>query len=194
VKTNVGVASVFRRHCLGASLLVLAGCVSGVDENLYGGVSYRDQSAPIGVSSRYDYARMQGTWFVRRLTPDDLEPRSMVFHEQDNAKGTVHELRGTCPAEIICEQAFQEYVIDDTSGGALTLHRNPPGPDRKFVVHWIDEGHRTMAVGAPNGRYAWVLDRAHAGGRDRIAAALEILKFYGYDTSVMRAIRQGKVQ
>ena len=174
--------------------MVLGACVSGVDENLYGGISYRNQSAPIGVSTRYDFARMQGGWFVRRLTPDDLEPAIITFSDNGKGKGGAIEGRGTCPEGLICEPAVYEYAIDDTSKGALSLFRKGPGADREFVVHWIDEGYRTMAVGAPNGRYAWVLDRAHDGGEDRIAAALEILKFYGYDTSVMRTKRQGKLQ
>ncbi|MGB1035294.1 MAG: hypothetical protein ACPGVS_09750 [Primorskyibacter sp.] len=172
----------------------LAGCAPGVDENLYGGVSYRDQSAPIGVSSRYDYEKMRGLWFIRQLTPDDLASTRVFFFEGEDGGDRVNEVRRACQGKPDGRSCLIEYVIDDTSSGALSLHRVGPGADREFVVHWVDDRHRTMAVGAANGRYAWVLDRSSDGGEDRIKAALEILDFYGYDTSVMQAKERERLQ
>ncbi|WP_367117647.1 hypothetical protein [uncultured Roseovarius sp.] len=54
---------------------------------------------------------------------------------------------------------------------------------------WIDDSGRTIALGEPDGRYAWVLDRSSKGGFDRIQAAREILEFNGYDAGQI-ALRQ----
>jgi len=59
------------------------------------------------------------------------------------------------------------------------------GAARDLWVIWVDEGYRTAAIGAPDGRYGWILDRSAKGGGDRITAAREILDFNGYDISAM---------
>ncbi len=48
-------------------------------------------------------------------------------------------------------------------------------------VHWLDVGDRTAAIGDPSGRTVWIMDRTATGSPDRIAAAREILDWYGYD-------------
>lgn len=63
------------------------------------------------------------------------------------------------------------YALRDPSGTA----------DRTLWVLWVDDGFRTAAVGTPDGRWGWILDRSTSGGADRIAAAREVLDFNGYD-------------
>ncbi|WGW02938.1 lipocalin/fatty acid-binding family protein [Tropicibacter oceani] len=53
-------------------------------------------------------------------------------------------------------------------------------------VHWLDADNRTAALGDPAGGRVWIMDR---GGKpaERLAAAREILEWYGYDLSRMEA-------
>lgn len=60
------------------------------------------------------------------------------------------------------------------------------GPGRLAVpgmadwwVLWVDSGYRTLALGTPDGRFGFVLDRGRIGP-DRLTAAAEIFDFNGY--------------
>ncbi|HSG55175.1 MAG TPA: lipocalin family protein [Paracoccaceae bacterium] len=61
------------------------------------------------------------------------------------------------------------------------------GPDRLWV-HWLDVGQRTAALGDPDGRRVWIMDRTAQSSADRITAAREILDWYGYDLTRMRGL------
>ena len=52
---------------------------------------------------------------------------------------------------------------------------------------WADTARRTVAIGDPGGSFVLILDRGAAGGADRIAAAREVLDWYGYDLSRVEA-------
>ncbi len=55
------------------------------------------------------------------------------------------------------------------------------GGDRHgdWWVLWVDSGYRTLAIGTPDGRFGFVLDRGRIGP-DRLVAAAEIFDFNGY--------------
>jgi apolipoprotein D and lipocalin family protein len=69
----------------------------------------------------------------------------------------------------------------------------PSGPGRlqlagqeEWWVLWVDSGYRTLAIGAPSGRFGFVLDRG-AIPPDRLTAAREIFDFNGYVAGAFRA-------
>lgn len=58
------------------------------------------------------------------------------------------------------------------------------GPD--VWVLWVDDGFRTAAIGTPDGRFGWIMDRSATPAPDRLKAAREILEWQGYDLSQLR--------
>lgn len=51
---------------------------------------------------------------------------------------------------------------------------------RRIWVHWLDADNRTAALGDPDGKRVWIMDRTGRPG-ERLGAAQEILRWYGYD-------------
>lgn len=64
--------------------------------------------------------------------------------------------------------------VTDDGQGRLTLDGGP------VWVYWIDADNRTAALGDPDGRRVWIMDRTGTPG-ERLRAAREILAWYGYD-------------
>jgi len=142
--------------------LLLAGCVATPTPG------YRDLAQPLSITTHTAPDLWQGTWHLRAATPDERDMRALAF----DATGRITpDCAPTCGAE------WQAQSIG-TNRWQLT---GGEGQRRELWLIWIDESRRTAAVGEPKGRYAWVLDRAPAGGADRIQAAREILEFNGYD-------------
>jgi apolipoprotein D and lipocalin family protein len=65
-------------------------------------------------------------------------------------------------------------AVEVTGPGRLAV----PGMADWWVL-WVDSGYRTLALGTPDGRFGFVLDRGRIGP-DRLAAAAEIFDFNGY--------------
>lgn len=177
MKTHVGIVSVSRRYCVGAAVLALAGCAAVPD-----GPAFRDQAAPIGVTSRYSDDRFAGTWHVRGAYPLDAQ----LVEVQRLANPPAWELVArTCEPNGDCEEVGTVWAVSGGTPGAEVLADPGGHMDRRAVVLWVDDGFRTAAVGDPSGQFAWVLDRAPRGGADRIKAARQVLTFSGFDLSAM---------
>lgn len=168
--------SVLRRFIVGVVLVALAACTAPVQQ--VGG--YRDTTALIGATSRFDLNRFAGAWTVREYFP------------------TEHALTGFNVIPGAGDTFTWTETIDQSSGaeqsatlgtmigqGRFTLDWD----DRTYWVLWVDEGFRTAVIGTPNGRFGFIADRSPTGGADRIRAAREILDFNGYDVSQLRVLR-----
>jgi apolipoprotein D and lipocalin family protein len=57
-------------------------------------------------------------------------------------------------------------------------------------VMWMDFDSRTAAIGTPNGDFGWIMDKNPTGGGDRIAAARDIMDWFGYDVSQLQEVEQ----
>ncbi len=178
MKAANSIALAARRSCAAIALVALSACAlaPSLPET---GPGYRDQSVPIGVTSRFDEARFAGAWNVRAALPATEATQTIQFDER--ATGLQLQV-----AHRACEPSLPCDVIGDT----LQITREAPGryviqmPDgtlRQMWVIWVDESFRTAVVGNPDGTFAWILDRQPKGGADRIRAAREILDFNGYD-------------
>jgi len=149
--------------------------------------SFRDQTAQIGVTSRYDHARFAGKWFVRAVV-DRGSTIVQVERRSEPVEGAswVMFLEACPPGGGLCALIEDGWQVTSGVPGAEVL-RDPRGDaEWRPVVVWIDEGYRTAAVGDADGQFAWVLDRALTGGDDRIQAARQVLEFSGFDLSEMR--------
>ena len=200
MRNRIGNTSVLRRYWVGArvgaraagtvaaAIAVLAGCAVAPERP-----TFRDQSAPIGVTSRYSDARFAGVWHVRGAFAVDAD--LVTVQRQGSAPdATVWRLVSRqCPPDGRCAEMTTLWPAAVDLPGADRLRNlavgpagEPKGgPERRAVVLWVDAGFRTAAVGDPAGRFAWVLDRKPDGGADRIEAARQVLAFSGFDLSTM---------
>ena len=173
-------------HRLGASAglaLILAGCGGAVPSSGDLAIPFRNPTAPIGVTSRYEDARFAGSWHVRGAYPLDDALRR-VERLGDGSTWAL-EMRRCAPGGA-CTTEVTRWVAEVDVPGADTFRDPAGGPARRAVIVWVDDGFRTAAVGDADGRFAWVLDRAPTGGADRIAAARRVLEFSGFDLREMR--------
>lgn len=152
-----------------ALALVLAGCAQDVPAPQSG---FRDQSAPIGGTTRFDPARFAGDWYVVAAF-GDTTARTQRF-EFDPASATTTGPSG------------RQYRSDRP--GVLTPLNT--GIGERLVIMWVDEGFRTAAVGHPSGSYGVILDRKPRASADRLAAAKDILGWYGWDLTQLKEVTQ----
>lgn len=145
---------------------------------------YRDQSVPIGVSSRFAPDRFEGVWQVRGAYSLDADLQTVV-RRSAGPDASVWTVRSqACPADAGCRMQTAEWMAEQAQPGVDRI--DVPGAGaRQAVVIWVDEGFRTAAVGDPAGSFAWVLDRNTQGGADRIEAARQVLAFNGFDLAAM---------
>ncbi len=173
-----GIASALRRCLVAGALLAVAAC-STAQGPIETGPGFRDQRAPIGVTSRFDENKFAGSWRVRAYLPDGEEIDAVAL--DDRASGLQLQVTAfVCDPAGICGN-FGDTLRVFREGDAKYLVQMPGGDRRRIWVLWVDEGFRTAVVGNPEGTFAWILDRRANGGTDRMRAAREILEFNGYD-------------
>lgn len=167
--------------------LALVACGPGVPDVGDGAIPFRNPTAPIGVTSRYDDARFAGVWYVRGVL--DRNGALTQVERRANAAGGATWLlyRQACAADgAQCPVVAEVWPARVDVPGADVIVDPTGGDDARAVVVWVDDGYRTAAVGDEGGAFAWVLDRSPQGGGDRIKAARAVLEFSGFDLSAMR--------
>lgn len=131
----------------------------------------RDPAAPVSSQVGVAAAEVAGFWFVRQGFPGLWPaPRQNVAFR---AEGSALILDGTDP------DAAVRYAA---AGPGRWQRRGPEraGAPATIWVFWADADRRTLVLGDPEGRYGVILDRAASGGPDRMAAARDILDWYGF--------------
>jgi len=152
-----------------SALLVVAGCVTPPTP------VYRDTAQPLSITTRAAPGLWQGSWYLRAATPREREIAKLGF----DAGSITPNCAPSCGAGWhVAPIGTNRWQLTDATGQT-----------RELWLIWIDDSGRTVALGEPDGRYAWVLDRSSKGGFDRIQAAREILEFNGYDAGQI-ALRQ----
>ena len=169
------------------ALIALGACAADVPAPVPLGPSYRDQTAPIGITSRFDPKKFEGVWYVRAGFDPSLG--RMAFRMIDAPKGPVMRLGAfVCDPAGICGDFSEDLPVKRMGKGRYSV-RMPNGLSREFWVLWVDEGFRTAVLGNKTGEFGWILDRSTKGGADRMKAAREILDFNGYDVSQLRTVK-----
>ena len=171
-----------------AALCALAACGAEPEAPPSPARSFRDATAVMGSQTDVTAAQLDGTWIVRRAFPGDgtgiggavtLTPGGEGFDLGWSAL--------TCgPADCVPEEVTRAYQPSGPGRWRQVAGAEVAGP-QVIWVFWVDGDRRTMAIGDPAGRYAFILDRSAEGGADRIAAAREILDWYGFDVGSMQA-------
>lgn len=125
-------------------------------------------AAPIASTTRFEASRFAGPWVMRHALGPDA-PRALSFEADQEQVTALRYIDGTgqrlafSPAENTPHRAR----FSDAAGQA-------------YWVLWVDDDYRTALLGAPDRRFAWVIDRNPTGGADRIEAALRLARANGY--------------
>ena len=151
------------------AVLLLAGCAAEAPP--VAAPAYRDTSRVIASSLRFDAASALGAWQV--VAGFDDCPQGAAFSQ--------------APAGMIGARLCDLTGIYTVRGpGRLT----PVEDGTPVWFLWLSEDLATAAVGTPDGRFGWVLNRGDAIRPDRLAAATELLDFNGYDVTRLRRLAQ----
>jgi apolipoprotein D and lipocalin family protein len=155
------------RHVAVAALILgLTGCAQGPDIS-----GFRDVSAPIAATTRFDAPRLDGTWWVRaEFAQAPTQARQVRYVWNGDGSFDIGPLDGALVRHDVSEGARWR-----ASGGAPEIW-----------LLWVDTGYRTAALGTPDGSFGVILDRSATGGTDRIAAARDIFDWFGYDLTKLQ--------
>ena len=159
---------------IGATALLLAACDRGLP-TLPDEIPFRNPTATIAGTVRFDPGRFAGEWFIVARFTDDVDTRRVYLF--DPLSGVMQEREG---------EEQRDYRV--TAPGVLEQISPPSG--ETLVVMWVDDGFRTAAVGTASGSRGVILDRRPGSSPDRLAAAREILDFNGWDTSRLQEVTE----
>ncbi|PWE33851.1 lipocalin [Maritimibacter sp. 55A14] len=139
----------------------------------------RDADAPFGATTRFDARAFAGDWHevARFAAPGaPLPPYRHSFRPVPGA--LIHSV------SLAGRELRRERLVETGTGWL----RPPKGAP--LAVLWVDEGFRTAVLGTRSGDRLLVLDRDPRSAPDRMAAAREILQWYGYDMDMLREVAQ----
>lgn len=151
--------------------LALAACVAAPAAKV---AAFRPAKAPIYSSAAFDRSRLEGEW--RQVAG------FVVGDERACGPGWLR-FSGQMVQGKLCLNG-QEVAVSGPVSMAGPGRIAVPGMADWWVL-WVDSGYRTLAIGTPDGRFGFVLDRGKIGA-DRLAAAAEIFEFNGYSKARLR--------
>lgn len=158
------------------ALLLLAACAAAPAPV----TGFRPADAPIWSNAVIDMGALAGDW--RQVAAFGLSPLPCGAQTLTlaGAPGGLAAAGALCGAGGISPLAG---TLGFAGPGRL---RPPAGPD--WWVIWADTDLRTLAIGTPDGRFGFILERMLQadGGRlppDRLEAARQVFDFNAYDTA-----------
>ena len=174
MKIDVGITLVLRRYLVGALLMggLVACAPVPTDPPATSDITFRNPSANIGATTRFDPVRFAGDWHV---VARFVETGETAAHDVI----AVTYQRGKDHIVIVASEGAQTYAYDGTA--VLRPKQGEP-----LIAMWVDEGFRTAVLGTPSGRVGYILDRKPNPRKGHLKVATEILKFYGWDTGRLK--------
>ena len=173
-----------------ALLLILLGACTGGDTTSPSPVTFRDTTAQIASQTDVTADRMTGRWFVRQVyTGQPGRPRELQFAAQPGGALLMSVPEVICPGAFCTREMVQLRLDPSGPGRWRATAAQPFLPGGEVWVLWMDFDSRTMALGTPAGTYGMILDQGRDGGGDRIAAAREIMEWFGYDMERLRSVQ-----
>jgi len=139
----------------------------------------RNPTAPLASQTDVTANRLEGEWYIRQAAFGQKNS-FLRFDIGTQANGDL--LLSLCDVlecvpHVLKQSGLGRWMIEPFQGVVTAL------PKGDIWVLWMDFDDRTVVFGDPLGRHVWILDRQPEGGLDRIAAARDILDWYGYDLS-----------
>ena len=187
-----GRAATFARWLgIGAASLAMSGCV--------GGPSGRAADAPpLEAVDSVDIERYAGLWYEIARYPNSFQRNCEgVTAEytplEDGRVGVVNTCRfGTEDGEARVAEA-EARVIPASDGARLHVNFSPlplpPGQGNYWVIY-LDEEYQHALVGAPSGRFLWMLARTPEIEADARAALNEAALDAGFTLGMLKETEQ----
>ena len=174
MKIDAGITSVLRRYLVGALLTggLVACAPAPTARPAPSDITFRNPSANIGATTRFDPVRFAGDWHVvaRFVEGGETAAHDVIAVTYQQGKDRI---------VVVASEGAQTYAYDGTA--VLRPKRGEP-----LIIMWVEEGFRTAVLGTPSGRIGYILDRKPNPRKGRLKAATEILKFYGWDTGRLK--------
>lgn len=153
-----------------AMLLLASACGELVEKSIPASKpTLRNPSAPIWSIAQVDNSRLAGEW-----------QQAAGFGAGSCQRG------GLSIGRSAGQMTAQGAICQNGERVAISGPFQPTGPGRFRVagqdwwVIWVDTDYRTVAVGTPDGRFGFLLNRGGALPNDRLRAAAEVFDFNGY--------------
>ena len=135
--------------------------------------SFRDTSAPISATTRFNVEDFAGEWLVAASFG---ERRAVSFDVTASAGSEQLSISSDAAPEV--EGTYRQGV----PGQLISL---TPGQEA-LVVMWVDDDFETAVIGTVSGSLGLVLDRDGTVPADRAKAVRDILDFYGWNVSQLQ--------
>jgi apolipoprotein D and lipocalin family protein len=148
-------------------LLALAACTAAAPQI----TGYRDPAAPIYSNAVLQLSDYAGEWVqVATFAPSDCLAGRIVMAPSGNGM----QINGQLCLGGISTDVSGNYAA--TGPGRLQSGEAAP-----WWVIWADTNLRTLAIGTPDGRFGFILNKGADLPNDRLNAAREIFDFNGYN-------------
>ncbi|MFK7764819.1 MAG: hypothetical protein AB8B62_16270 [Roseobacter sp.] len=136
---------------------------------------FRDETVPMGASSRFDATSFAGTWqIVEAFTPVSSDEIQIL------AAGETGDITLLGAAEI--RGTYRQGV----PGELIPIG----GTQDRLIVMWVDEDVETAVIGLVSGRFGALIDRDGNVPRDRAAAAIDVFEFFGWTVSALQGFEK----
>lgn len=152
------------------AVLLVAGCAAAPPP----ATGFRPADAPIWSNAVIDMRQLAGDWtqvaaFAAAPPPCGAQRLSLAA-----APG------GLAAAGAVCGAGGLAPATGTLAFAGPGRLRPEGGAD--WWVLWADTDLRTLAIGTPDGRFGFILERSGRLPPDRLQAAREVFDFNGYDT------------
>ncbi|MDU9002754.1 hypothetical protein [Sedimentitalea todarodis] len=173
-----------RRLAVAVAMAALAGCDTTT--------GFRDSSARIAATTRFDPVEMRGKWVVRQRAADASSPlatapESFEFEAVDGNQIAVIWSHRVCDA-VKCVDVRTPLTAKVTGPGRILMRRGE-GPPTEHWVLWTDADYRVAAIGTPSGVFGWIMTKG-AARADLMQAGGEIMDWNGYEMTQFRDVSE----
>ena len=149
---------------------------------------FRDTAAQIASQTNVTADRMAGDWIIRqRFAAAPVGPTGLLtIRTLPNNALQASMTIGSC-IQRVCSVS-ERLVLLGPSGPGRWRAVDPPAfwPKGELWVMWMEFDSRTAAIGTPSGEFGWIMDKQAQGGGDRIAAARDIMDWFGYNIAQLQ--------
>ncbi len=156
-------------------LLALAACAAAAPQI----TGYRDPATPIYSNAVLQLSDYAGEW-----------TQAGDFATATCAAGAI-TMQPTTSGMNVSGSLCLAGLSTDVSGAyaAAGPGRLQRGEDAPWWVIWADTNLRTLAIGTPDGRFGFILNKGANLPQDRLNAAREVFDFNGYNLAQLRMMR-----
>ncbi len=168
------------------ALVLLTACSAPDQDPRVAPGMLRNPTAPIASQADVTQARLSASWIVRQQFVGAPAPLGSTLTLAPAGPAGDLRLQATganCAACPVTETLLK------TGPGRWRAAGDTQFPTDELWALWMDGDNRTVAIGTPTGRFAWIMDRQAEGGADRIASARDILDWYGFDIEQLEPVR-----